>query len=93
VVGKSWILDDEQKSGSGSAPGPSGPTDCGPCRKPWEKGPVSIAFQAPTGAKDMLSLVNHFCRPCRGSVLALLLVPMAAAMGHILPPLRGLAMV
>ena len=34
-------------------------------------------------------MVDFSCRPCRGSLLVLLLLPMAHAMGHIVPPLRG----
>jgi len=35
--------------------------------------------------------VDYFCRPCRGSLLVLLLLPMGGdATGHILPPLGGL---
>jgi len=42
------------------------------------------------GATESLTAADYLCRPCRGSFLVLLLLPMAAAMGHILPPLRGL---
>jgi hypothetical protein len=42
------------------------------------------------GATGSLTAADYLCRPCRGSSLVLPVLPMAAAMGHILPPLRGL---
>jgi hypothetical protein len=34
--------------------------------------------------------MDYFCRPYRGLFLIPFILPMAVAMGHILPPLRGL---
>jgi hypothetical protein len=69
--------------------GPSGPTDCGPRRQPWGSGSC-LRFSPRQRATELLTVVDYFCRPCRGSFLALLLLRMAYAMGHILSPLRGL---
>src|ERR1019366_4397813 len=72
-----------------SLSGPAGPADCGPWRKPWESEATSRLFPAPAGATESIAAVDYLFRPCRGSVFVLLLYPMAYAMGHILPPLRG----
>ena len=42
------------------------------------------------GATESLTAAGYLCRPCRGSSPVPPPLRMAAAMGHILPPLRGL---
>jgi hypothetical protein len=57
--------------------------------QPWGIGSC-LRFGPRQWATELLTVVDYFCRPCRGSFLALLLLPMAYAMGHNLSPLRGL---
>ena len=47
-----------------------------------------VGLQARVSGRQKLT--DYFCRLSRGSFFVLLRFPMAVAMGHILPPLRGL---
>ncbi len=55
--------------------------------------PLQLLCEPRQGRKNVFGkrVVRDFCRPCRGSYLFLRIIPTAGAMGHNLPPLRGLS--
>ena len=52
---------------------------------------MQLLYEPRQGRKNIFAkrVVQDFCRPCRGSFVLLRIPPIAFAMGHILPPLRG----